>query len=118
MYKTHILKWNRADAGHNVNSARDQAYSEHGPIDGLIETLVIKSSERFWLLHARQPRHALLTHGIMKHAGYRGRKPSTGQCKISVPLGEYSMWLTGEEPQRAVPVQCTCTRRAPQLLNP
>ena len=37
-----------------------------------------------WLLHARQSRHALLTYSVLRHSGYRGRAPSTGQSSITV----------------------------------
>ena len=59
--------------------------------------LIVKSEDRYFLLHALQTLHELLVNGIFAHNGYRDLPRSDGKSSISLPFGIYGEWLKGPD---------------------
>ena len=83
--KTESLKMVRGSGG-----ANQRPYSSADGIQQLVELVIVKSGEAFYLLYAMQQLEALIEHGVFAHGD------SPGQKNISVPLGPYKRWLTGK----------------------
>lgn len=100
--KTYDPKSRAANAKHRVNGKKGQPYTAADGVDQLVEGVIVKSGETFYLLHAKQPLDALLYNGVFGHTEpYRGHAPAPGKGTISLPLGIYSEWVTGEpQPSR------------------
>ena len=92
--KTHNLKSGTAQVHHMVNGVRDQAYSEHDNLKQVLISCVVKSGDKFYLMHAILSRHVLMTNGVFKHNGYLGRPPSGGNTSVYILGGIYQNWLT------------------------
>ena len=70
--------------------ANKRPYSSADGIQQLVELVIVKSGEAFYLLYAMQQLEALIEHGVFAHGDSPGNK------SISVPLGRYKEWLTGK----------------------
>ena len=84
--KTYNAKWGAASSGHGDK----RPYSSADGIQQLVELVIVKSDEAFYLLYAMQQATALIEHGVFAHGDSRGKS------EIRVPLGRYRMWLTGK----------------------
>ena len=82
--KRESLKMVRGSRG-----ANERPYSSADGIQQLVELVIVKSGEAFYLLYAMQQLEALIEHGVFAHGD------SSGQEEIRVPLGPYKKWLTG-----------------------
>ena len=91
--KTYNILNGCANAGHS--GTRPRPYSSSDGIEQLVEVLIVKSNNAFYLVHAVQQRTELIAHRVFAHEG------NTGKMSISVPLGKYRPWLTGQQPLRA-----------------
>ncbi len=79
-----------ADIVRGSGGANERPYSSADGIQQLVELVIVKSGEAFYLLYAMQQLEALIEHGVFAHGDSRGSK------SISVPLKDYKEWLTGK----------------------
>ena len=101
--KTYNLTSGKASAKHHVKGKENQPYDALDGIEQLLEGLIVKSGDKFYLLYAVQPLDALLYNDIFSHAEpYRGHPPSPGNTTISPPLGIFQLWLKGKRFGQAI----------------
>ena len=92
--KVHNLVSGKADMKHWVNGIPHQKYSEHDLIDQFLIGCVVKSGDRFYLMHALLSREELMYNNVLIHNGHRGRPPSGGSGSVYLTGGIYEKWLT------------------------
>ena len=88
--KTYSVTTGSVSTVRGSGSANERPYSSADGIQQLVELVIVKSGEAFYLLYAMQQLEALIEHGVFAHGDSRGKS------EIRVPLGRYRMWLTGK----------------------
>lgn len=89
--KTFDVGSRHSHVSHCTKGHKYRPYSSSDGIEQLVEVLVVKSGEFFYMLYAMQHRDALVEHGVFAH------EDEPGKTCLYVPLGSYAKWLTGED---------------------
>jgi hypothetical protein len=70
---------------------------------------IVKSGDKFYLMHTTVSKAKLLEHGVLKHNGANGLRPSAGKTAVSMPDGIFGMWLNGRERKSLAPSKWLAT---------
>ena len=89
-----------ANVCHMIHSCPDRPYHIRDGIQLLVEPLIVKSGDNFYLLYARQPLHELLRHKVFGHNGYEELPAHPGRSRITVPLGKNNGWMHDKKPKQ------------------
>ena len=89
--KTASWKRGVVNSTHHVDGKPNQPYTDTDGIDQMVAVLIVESQDRFYLMHAIQPLHKLVEHGVF---GTEGKK---GKTTMTIPWGMFGEWITGEK---------------------